>query len=234
MKKIIVAGALMLILLFLMWLGFSRNKKSATVPLPAVSQNSQADQGKSSSVPTAPDAPATPEPTNTSSGFVPPLARAADRITKKKFGMYITPQNSPVQPEKFKGYHVGTDFEIFPDELTAEVPVKAVCTGKIALKKYASGYGGVAVQSCELDGGPITAIYGHLNLSSIAASVGEGINAGDTLGILGKGYSAETNGERKHLHLGFHKGSGIDIRGYVQKQSELSNWMDPCLYVCNN
>lgn len=169
-----------------------------------------------------------------SSGFLPPLGMAAERVTKKKFGDFITPQNSPVQPEKFRGYHTGTDFEIFPEETDAEVPVKAVCDGKLALKKTASGYGGVAVQNCVLDGTPFTVIYGHLKISSITANAGENVGAGDTLGILGKGYSAETDGERKHLHLGFHRGTAVNILGYVQNQSELSSWRDPCLYVCNN
>jgi len=172
--------------------------------------------------------------TEISNVFSPPLERTADRVTKKKFGDFITPQNSLVQPEKFRGYHTGTDFEIFPEEKDAEVSVKAVCGGKLALKKTATGYGGVAVESCILDGSPITVIYGHLKISSITVNAGEDISAGDTLGILGKGFSAETDGERKHLHLSFHKGSGISVLGYVQNQSELSGWLDPCLYVCNN
>ena len=33
------------------------------------------------------------------------------RITKKPFGIFITTQNSPVQPERFSGYHTGVDVE---------------------------------------------------------------------------------------------------------------------------
>ena len=164
--------------------------------------------------------------------FQSPLTRAAERVTKKPFGIYITPKTSPVQPEKFQGYHTGIDFEIFPEELNIDVPVQAVCDGKLVLKKYASGYGGVAVESCDLSGQPITVIYGHLNLASINVKAGDNLNAGDFLGNLGKAYSAETNGERKHLHLGFHKGSTINILGYVGSQSQLSDWLDPCTYVC--
>jgi hypothetical protein len=55
------------------------------------------------------------------------------------------------------------------------------------------------------------------------------------LGILGKGYSGETNGERKHLHLGFHKGNGINLLGYVNTQEQLiDGWLDPCQYVCHD
>ncbi|MDP1845177.1 MAG: hypothetical protein Q8L09_00330 [Candidatus Moranbacteria bacterium] len=50
---------------------------------------------------------------------------------------------------------------------------------------------------------------------------------------MGKAYGAETDGERKHLHLGIHKGAGVNILGYVQSKAELSGWLDPCLYACN-
>lgn len=166
------------------------------------------------------------------SSFQPPLDRAKERVTKKPFGIYIIPKASPVQPEKFQGYHTGTDFEIFPEELNADVAVQAVCNGKLILKKYASGYGGVAAQSCELDKQTITVVYGHLNLASINAKEGDNLSARNLLGNLGKAYSAETNGERKHLHLGFHKGDAINILGYVNSESQLSDWLDPCAYVC--
>lgn len=128
---------------------------------------------------------------------------------------------------------MGADFEIFPDELNVEVPVKAVCSGKLLAKKYATGYGGVMVESCELDKNPITVVYGHMKLASISKTIGENITAGETIGILGADKSAETDGERKHLHLGFHKGSSVNILGYVQTKSALSDWLDPCLYACN-
>ncbi|MDD5489906.1 MAG: M23 family metallopeptidase [Candidatus Moranbacteria bacterium] len=160
--------------------------------------------------------------------FGSPLDRAGERVTKKPFGIFVTPQNSPVQPEHFRGYHTGTDFEIFPEESNADVSVRAICDGKIAVKKTATGYGGVLVESCELDGQPITVIYGHLKLSSITNKVGDALAKGEEIGILGKAYSAETSGERKHLHLGVHKGTTVNILGYVQNQSELSGWIDPC------
>jgi murein DD-endopeptidase MepM/ murein hydrolase activator NlpD len=166
--------------------------------------------------------------------FLPPLDQAKERVTKKYFGLFITPQNSPIQPEKFSGYHTGTDFEIFSGEENIDVPVKAVCSGKLLMKKSATGYGGVAVESCSLNGEPITVVYGHLKLANVAYNTGDKINAGETLGILGRGYSTETSGERKHLHLGFHKGVAVNILGYVQNKSELSDWLDPCQYACEN
>jgi len=44
---------------------------------------------------------------------------------------------------------------------------------------------------------------------------------------LGKGYSDETDGERKHLHFAIHKGTKIDVRGYVQTKGELQDWLNP-------
>jgi hypothetical protein len=162
------------------------------------------------------------------SAFAAPLDRAGERITKKPFGIYITPANSPVQPERFQGYHTGTDFEIFPEELNIDVPVKAICDGNIALKKYASGYGGVLVESCELNGQPVTVVYGHLKLASIQKNAGNSLAQGEKIGILGKAFSAETSGERKHLHLGIHKGASVNILGYVQSKGALSGWVDAC------
>ncbi|HZZ99533.1 MAG TPA: M23 family metallopeptidase, partial [Candidatus Paceibacterota bacterium] len=145
------------------------------------------------------------------------------RITKKPFGIYVSPGHSPVSPERFSGFHTGTDFETTTAEADIDVPVPAFCDGKLLAKEYASGYGGVAVQSCTLDGQEVTIIYGHLNLSSIKVTAGQSIKRGDFIGNLGKGYSSQTDGERKHLHLGIHKGSAVDITGYVSSDDLLSN-----------
>lgn len=169
---------------------------------------------------------------NSGQNLQSPISKAAERVTKKPFGIYITPKTSPVQPEKFQGYHTGTDFETTTDEQNIDVPIKTICDGKLLRARFANGYGGVAVQSCTLDNNPVTIIYGHLRLSSIAAKVGDELKAGDFLANLGMGYSKETDGERKHLHLGIHKGSRITILGYVKSKEQLSNWIDPCKYVC--
>jgi murein DD-endopeptidase MepM/ murein hydrolase activator NlpD len=238
-KPSIILGILAIIILAVFFVSskVKRNSPSVNValpkenPKPAENTTSTATPNPTDSVPVS-DLNGTKSTNN--SGFLSPLTRVADRVTKKKFGEFITPQNSPVQPEKFRGYHTGTDFEIFPDEANVDVPVKAVCKGKLVLKKTATGYGGVVVESCLLDGSPITVIYGHLKISSVTVNAGDSLSVGDTLGILGKGYSAETDGERKHLHLGFHKGAVVNILGYVQNQAEISGWIDPCSYVCNN
>ncbi len=158
--------------------------------------------------------------------FHPPLTLVKERITKKPFGLKVSPQNSPVKPEIFSGYHTGTDFEIFPEEADLATPVSAICDGKIISARNASGYGGVVIQSCEYNNEPITVVYGHLSLSSLLKEAGEDIKAGEYLANLGDGYSLETDNERKHLHLGIHLGTEINIKGYVQNESELSQWLD--------
>lgn len=155
-----------------------------------------------------------------------PLERAIERITKKPFGIFITPQNSPVQPERFSGYHTGTDFEILPGEENLEVAVFSICDGKIIYRNAVNGYGEVIIQRCVIKGETVTVLYGHISLAKSPAQINAGYKKGDQIAILGKGYSVETGGERKHLHLGIHKGTAIELRGYVQNQSELSGWLD--------
>jgi murein DD-endopeptidase MepM/ murein hydrolase activator NlpD len=162
---------------------------------------------------------------------VEPISDALSRVTKKPFGIYVRPGASPVSPERFQGYHAGVDFETTAVEQSVDVTVSAICAGPLMLKKWATGYGGVAVQSCRLDNQDVTIIYGHLRLASISAAVGQELKPGQSIGVLGKGYSTETDGERKHLHLGIHKGAAINILGYVQKQSDLGAWLDVRNYL---
>jgi len=173
----------------------------------------------------------TPNPSSTV--FINSAATIFDssRITKKPFGIYVTPQSSPVQPEKFTGYHTGVDFETSAAETNIDVSIPALFDGKLVMKKSATGYGGVVVEESAIEGQLVTIVYGHLKLSSVSGTVGQYIKKGDIIGILGKGYSSETDGERKHLHLGIHKGGAINILGYVQKQSDLANWLDPAIFV---
>lgn len=170
---------------------------------------------------------ATPTPPPAAKDIVSPIGQAGSRITKKFFGTYVTPQNSPVSPEKFTGFHTGLDFETFAAEKDSDVNINVICAGKLLRKGRATGYGGYAVQSCTINGQAVTVVYGHLRASSIKPSTGAELKAGDSLAVLGTGYSTETDGERKHLHLSIHIGSGVNIKGYVQNKSELSGWMDP-------
>ncbi len=154
-----------------------------------------------------------------------PLENSEKRITKKPFGIYITPENSPVQPEKFSGYHTGTDFEILNDESSKEVPVFAICNGKILEKKIVSGYGGVIVQEGTINSQQVTVLYSHI-LYDTNVSVGDFFSAGVQIGVLADDKSEYSGGERKHLHVGVHKGGEIDYRGYVENQEDLSDWLN--------
>lgn len=158
-----------------------------------------------------------------SEDFVTPLS--PDRITTKPFGLKVDPKNSPVSPEKFTGYHTGIDFEAKEGE--TDVPVRAACTGKVVYKQTVGGYGGVLIQTCTYKGEPLTVLYGHVRLSSIKVRVGDTLGIGQPFALLGKGYSTETDGERQHLHLGVHKGEAIELRGYVQSEEALEEWIKP-------
>lgn len=147
-------------------------------------------------------------------------------MTKKFFGTYVTPQHSPVQPERFTGYHTGTDFETFAAEKNATITAHAICDGTVMYRGWVSGYGGVMIQSCVYHGQPVTVLYGHLNVDTITKNKGDAVHTGDAIGNLGTGYSHETDGERKHLHVSVHKGSGVDFKGYVALQPLLSQWID--------
>ena len=166
--------------------------------------------------------------------LVAPLDKPEQRITEKPFGIFITPENSPIEEERFSGYHTGVDWEVFDSEIGEEVPVKAICSGDLISKQYVSGYGGVAVQECRIDKNLVTVIYGHLDLGSIKISEGKNMETGEKFGYLGEHKSEETDGERKHLHLGIHKGKEMNLAGYVDSKNKLSAWIDPCLYFCGS
>jgi hypothetical protein len=227
MKKYLFIPSFVIIILG--GLVFWRVEKSTAPVLPDIANQTQSSSIQDNAVISEPTANPSTQIVDI---FQAPLDRAKERVTKKYFGIFINPKTSPVQPEKFSGYHTGTDFEIFPEELSAQVDVRAICDGKLILKKTATGYGGVAVQSCILGDQPVTVAYGHLKLTSITSAIGTDLKAGDILGQLGAAYSPETDGERKHLHLGIHKGTAVNILGYVQTESALADWIDPCLYVC--
>lgn len=179
--------------------------------------------------------PAATSSVNSQTNSVPelsePISGALARVTKKTFGLYVSPGYSPVSPEKFTGFHTGIDFETTPEEQNTDVAVYAACEGKLLLKKYATGYGGIVVQACVLDDQNVTVIYGHLRLASILPIIGDELKVGDKIAVLGTGYSSETDGERKHLHFSIHKGTAINILGYVQKQADLSSWLNPTEYL---
>lgn len=134
-----------------------------------------------------------------------PLIDAPERVTKKPFGIFITPETSPVPDDHFSGIHVGTDFETTPDEADVDVPVFAICDGPLRMATWANGYGGVATQSCVIEGEEVTVIYGHLDKDSILPKVGAKVVRGEKIALLGAGGTEAVDGVRKHLHLGIRK-----------------------------
>jgi len=152
-------------------------------------------------------------------------------VTSKPFGIYITPNTSPIQPEKFTGYHTGVDIEIPDDFQNVDVPVYSISDGVVKLARTASGYGGVMAIVYEIEDSSYVAVYGHLRFSSFSVSVGDKVAAGQKIAVLGNGFSKETDGERKHLHFAVKPGSDVDLRGYVSNKTDLDEWVDPVAFL---
>lgn len=178
----------------------------------------------SSQTPTSQPSPSAATSQLSANGLDFPIAEFKQRITKKPFGIYITRENSPIQPERFTGYHTGDDVEY--QDVTADVPVYAAADGTVVLSETASGYGGVFMLEIDLQGAKHTILYGHIRPSSLP-QVGQNVTKGKQIGLLGTGYSSETDGERRHLHFAVLSDNRADIKGYVQTQSALSAWIDP-------
>lgn len=176
----------------------------------------------SSIAPTTPTVSITPPASQPA--LIEPVADFKARITKKPFGLYVEPNNSPVQPERFTGYHTGVDIEY--DDVDDPVPIYVIADGQIIHAGTASGYGGVVAIHHKLDDQPVVAIYGHLDPAALPPA-GTSVTAGETIGQLGEGFTPATDGERQHLHFGLYKGSMLNLRGYVANQTELSAWLDP-------
>lgn len=133
-------------------------------------------------------------------------------------------------PNQYVGYHAADDLEINPGEENREVPVYAVTDGQITFAGPVGGYGGVILLNMAND--PHTALYGHISLNSLKVKTGDSVKAGQELAVLGKAFSGETGGERKHLHFGIYNGKGVYYRGYEPGESALrSKWIDPAAYL---
>lgn len=157
-------------------------------------------------------------------GLADPVAQFQDRITLKTFGMHISPGNSPVENDRFAGYHTGVDAEF--TDTPVDIPVVAVSDGVVVTSKRSSGYGGIVVVRHSLEGIPLYVLYGHLDPASLIQN-GTEVKKGQQLGILGDDHSEETDGVRKHLHLAFFTGTKMDYRGYVPTVEDLALWLDP-------
>ena len=158
-----------------------------------------------------------------------PIAEFKQRITKKPFGIHITPQNSPVSPERFTGYHTAVDVEC--QDVTVDVPVYAIADGTVVSSQTASGYGRVFALHVTLTGkyaGEHTIVYGHIRPSTLP-KIGLLVKKGEKLAVLGTGYSQETDNERRHLHFGVLSDNRIQLLGYASSKAALSGWVDPQL-----
>lgn len=162
-------------------------------------------------------------------GPMPPLVRAGDRPTALRFGMHVTPdpeQNPIDPPERFAGFHAALDYETFDGEADSDVVVYAICSGEVLFSGFAEGYGGLITQRCTFSGESVTVLYGHLDGDRLAEKESI-LSAGDSLGFLAAAHSHWSDGNRKHLHLGIHRGEVADVRGYVQTEEELADFIDP-------
>lgn len=168
--------------------------------------------------------PEVPKVDDKKTAIVFPVKEFRERITKKPFGIYITPETSPVQPERFRGYHTGVDAEY--GDTAGDVPISAIAAGTIIFSGRVSGYGGVVVIKHSIDNKNYLVLYGHLNPATLAPK-NTAVISGQTIGMLGKGNTLETDGERKHLHFGVYTGADLNFKGYVQNKEELKKWIDP-------
>lgn len=235
MKKIYFAAIIIAVFIALLtggiifWKKAQNNKKNnQTSTSPSKTDQLGADNNQSSTTSSTSSKSSTSSTSSLSSpnpNLDYPIAGFTSRITKKPFGIYITPQTSPVQPERFTGYHTGTDIEY--GDITSDVPVYAISDATVRYIGTVSGYGGVIILEAPINGQDDTLLYGHIRLSSATVKVGEAVSKGQKIAVLGTAYSAETDGERRHLHFAIHKGTSIVFLGYVQQKSQLSDWIDP-------
>jgi murein DD-endopeptidase MepM/ murein hydrolase activator NlpD len=157
--------------------------------------------------------------------IVAPVAHFLDRAATKPFGIFITPDTSPIKNDYHNGYHTGIDVE-FTDTIE-DVPVYAIADGTIVVRKWVKGYGGVIVILHTINDVPLYALYGHLDEASFISADVTHATMGQQIAILGDDHSHETDGVRKHLHFSISTADRLDLRGYVQTEAELSHWLNP-------
>ncbi len=225
MKKAQIVISLILVFALgrAVWWARSRTAESTTPQPPAQSETTAIEPVPAAETPTVTSEATKPAPAPAAE-VVLPIDQFFTRITKKPFGIHITPKNSPVSPERFSGYHTAVDVEY--GDVTDDVEVRAIAAGTVVVSRTADGYGGVMVIRHTIDDKSISALYGHLRPSSMLAS-GKPVTIGQKIAVLGTGYSSETDNERRHLHFGLRVDDNATIKGYVQNESELTGWQDP-------
>lgn len=159
--------------------------------------------------------------------FYFPMPNYQQNITRKAFGQFIPDDGT----DRFTGYHTGDDIEV--SDVTAEVPVYAMTDALVTSKQYVSGYGGVVIIEFEDSEGDVYhALYGHVDLASVPFEVGDAVARGEQIAILGDHESAETDGERKHLHFGIYAYANTELyAGYVEDDADLVAWENPSQFL---
>ena len=125
------------------------------------------------------------------------------------------------------GLHTAVDAEVSREEINEDIPVYSIADGEVRQAQEVSGYGGLIIIQYNIQGADYTALYGHLNSKTFSAKEGSKVTKGEKLALLGAECSSENGNVRKHLHFGIHKGTAIDIKGYVANTIALSSWLDP-------
>lgn len=217
-SKIFFLSAFIILVVGSIWANYSDHKKTANLTEEEFIENTLKDLGY-------------PSYASASAAFKAdkgqvylPIKNFYNNQTVNPFGVY--------RNGRFVGYHSGVDIEVDPEDLDKNVPVYAIYSGEVIKVSEAGGYGGVVAIKHNFEGNKdLTSIYGHLRLRDIKISEGDKISGGDLIGYLGAAYTSETAAERKHLHFGLNKNSDLDIRGYVNNLTELSNWLSPRVFM---
>lgn len=164
-----------------------------------------------------------------------PMVPYKERIQVKDFGTFVDDKfyqgKEGLFPyNRFYGYHAGVDLEILGDKEDKKIPVYAVASGKIIYIGSLSGYGGVILQ--KLDGESLTVLYGHVKITNLPYRLNDRLEGGTLLTYLGDAFSNETSKERKHLHFGIYKGTGLYFHGHEAGIRDLeSHWIDPTKFL---
>ena len=164
-----------------------------------------------------------PVPESVPAPLTLPVANYREGRTLKVFGQEVH--------DRFNGFHAGDDIEV--EDTSTVVSVVAIADGTVVLSRRVSGYGGVLVIRHTLGNGPdaetVSALYGHLDLAG-APAVGERVRRGQQVATLGDHESAQTDGERKHLHFQLWADPGIQLAGYTATRAGLLAYLNPTTF----
>lgn len=141
--------------------------------------------------------------------YVYPLAEYTTARTQPVFGQYTEGQ----------GYHTGDDIKV--SDPAATVPVYAITTATLVQKQTVSGYDGVVILEFVDNAVTYHALYGHINLDSVSAAVGDTVTSGTQLGVL-------ADGEGKRLYFSIYPFTGTELYAeYVSADADLVYWENP-------